>query len=61
MRPGAALETDDLPLRWIDGQLVIVGLTPAIERLARVARAIREDPKALETGTAQVPRPQRGR
>jgi hypothetical protein len=50
---------NDSPLRHVDGQVVIVALTPAVERLARAARAIREGRKTLETGKAQVPGPQR--
>jgi len=55
------LATDDFPIRSIDGQLVIVGMTPAVAQLAHVARAIRQDRKVIETGKTPVPGPRLGR
>ena len=46
---------NDPQLCPIDGQLVVVGLTPAVMRLAHAARAIHEHHRVLETGKAQVP------
>ena len=41
-------------------RLVVVGLTPAVMRLAHAARAIHEHHRVLETGKAQVPRSSAG-
>jgi hypothetical protein len=52
-----ALTPASSPLCLIDGHLVIGGLTPAVERLARAARAIREERQALaETQVPRAPR-----
>jgi hypothetical protein len=49
------LPASDFPLQVIDGRLVIIGLTAAVERLARAGRAIAQERKTLETATAQAP------
>lgn len=38
---GAAHAADGAPVRCIDGQMVIVALTPAVAKLARAARTIK--------------------
>jgi hypothetical protein len=48
------LGASDFPLHVIDGQLVIVAVTPAVERLARAARGIAKERETLETGHAQM-------
>jgi hypothetical protein len=49
------LATDAFPLRSIEGQLVIVGVTPAVAHLARVARAMRQERRTIETANTDAP------
>jgi hypothetical protein len=51
--PDRAIAANAPPVRRaIDAELIIVAVTPAVERLARAARAIREECKTAKT---QVP------